>query len=418
MFHSGAGDIELLNKIRNSLIVQTSFLFILSIVFIFGLWIFFYLEQKHRNEEHNIARYFSAVSFIQPLLVESRSITNDILKPYNMILIDDDMDGYEVVLARGERSKGFKVLKKKDKRVIYAYNSASSVYLLDNQILGNLFLIHSIFFIFLVVQFLLYIRIKKTLNPLSKIQNKLQNLEKGDLSHIRVESNYDEIDQIISSYNNSISKIDYILEMREMFNKIFMHEMKMPIAKGMFYLKQEPSPKTHEKIHQLFIRLNNELDEFSILETLIVYKNEIEPTPHNFKKLVGIAIEKVLISDKMNISIESCDDGIIYGDKELWLLCFKNIIDNALKYSSDGKLYIICKDDIISFENKGPELPVDISQSNRTWKIEKDKRHKSSTGYGFGLFIIKNSVELNGYTLKYDYINNTVKFGIERCITS
>lgn len=402
-----------MNKIKNSLIVQTSFLFGLSIIFIVGLWTFFYMEQKHQNEEHNIARYFSVVSSIQPYLMQSADITNEMLNPFKMSVFKEDIKDFKVILKRGDSLKGFQILKKANETILYTYNPISSIYLKDNQTNNNIFLIHTIFFIFLIVQILLYIRIKKTLSPLSQIQNKLKGLQRGDLSHIKVDSNYEEISQIVSSYNSSISQIDYILEMREMFNKIFMHEMKMPIAKGMFYLKQEPSQKTHNKILELFNRLNNELDEFQVLESLIVYKNEIEPKSYSFKELVNIAIDKVVIKKENNINIKYCEDIKIYGDKELWILCFKNLIDNALKYAIDRKLDIICENNTIIFQNQGDNLPIDISTENKKWKIDKNKRHKSSTGYGFGLFIIKNTILLNGYNLDYQYNNGLLQFRIK-----
>ena len=104
--------------------------------------------------------------------------------------------------------------------------------------------------------------LQKSLKPLQTIHNKLKNLQKGDMSILDYKSNYDEINQIATSYNNSISQLEYILETREMFNKIFMHELKMPIAKGMFYLKMQPSVEVNEKMLKLMQRLNNELDEF------------------------------------------------------------------------------------------------------------------------------------------------------------
>lgn len=406
------------NKIKHSLIVQTSFLFTLSIVFIIGLWSFFYLQQKHQNKEHNIARYFSVVSSLQPYLMQSSNITNEMLQPFKMSIYDKETKSFKTILKRGNDLKGFAILKKGDTTLLYTYNPIASIYLEDIQTNNNTYLIHTIFFIFLIIQVLLYIRIKKTLNPLSQIQKKLQALQSGDLTHIKVNSNYDEINQIVNSYNSSISQIDYILEMREMFNKIFMHEMKMPIAKGVFYLKLEPSKNTHEKILHLFNRLNTELDEFQILESLIIYKNEIEPTPHSFEELLNIAIDKVVIKDDENIDIKCERDMKVYGDRELWILCFKNLIDNALKYASDKKLNIICQNDTIIFQNKGDDLPIDITIKNKKWEIDKNKRHKSSTGYGFGLFIIKNTILLNGYDLKYAYKDGLLHFEIQQCTIS
>jgi two-component system OmpR family sensor kinase len=265
-----------------------------------------------------------------------------------------------------------------------------------------------------MIQILLYARINKTLSPLSILQNKLKHLESGDLTSLQIESEYDEIKQISKSYNSSISKIEYILEMREMFNKIFMHEMKMPIAKGMFYLKQTPSQKTHENIKRLFDRLNSELNEFSILESLIVYKERLDIKEYKLKELVNIAIDKVTTDNQDNISINIEDNSIMLGDKELWVLCFKNLLDNALKYASDKCVEIYSNSGGVVFRNRGTELPIDISKNNKKWKIDKDKRHKSSTGYGFGLFIIKNSIELNGYILEYGFDDGVLEFKILR----
>jgi two-component system OmpR family sensor kinase len=195
-----------------------------------------------------------------------------------------------------------------------------------------------------------------------------------------------------------------------MFNKIFMHEIKMPIAKAMFYLKQEPN----ENILKLMQRLNSELDQFSILESLIVYKNKIQKEEHDFRQLLNIAIQKIGMEEQNNIEIFINKNYTILGDKDLWIVCFKNMLDNALKYSSDHKVIVECKDDTITFINQGDALPLDMSKDLQSWKIDKTKRHKSSTGYGFGLFIIKNIVTLNGYALEYNYENSNVILKITR----
>jgi two-component system OmpR family sensor kinase len=342
-----------------------------------------------------------------PIKNEDISIFN--VRVYNGILPKKK----DILFQKGNKTKGFKVIKFKDKNIIYIYNPISKIYLQDMQTQDSMILIHTIFVILLIIQTLLFIRLQKLLNPLSKLQKKLKELQSGNLSLLDLNSNYDEIKQIIASYNTSISKIEYILEMREMFNKIFMHEIKMPIAKAMFYLKQKPSFYVHEKLNELLHRLNDELDEFSIIESLIVYQNNIKLIPHNSLDIINEAIKKIGIEHK-NIVIKGCDSCKIIGDKELWILCFKNLIDNALKYANDHKLIIKCSINSISFINKGDELPVDLSKDIKKWKIDKNKRHKSSTGYGFGLFIIKNIVTLNGYDLKYIYKENCVELKIER----
>ena len=407
----------MLSNIKKSLFKQINTLFIVSFLVIISLWVFFYFQQKHQNQEHQIARYFSIVSSLQPLIMQSYAFQDSDVQSFNMKVYKQNLDkNKKVLFERGDKSKGFSILKIENKTIIHTYNQIGELYLEDLQEKSDYIFIHTIFSILLILQFLLYLMLQKSLKPLQTIHDKLKNLQKGDMSILDYKSNYDEINQIATSYNNSISQLEYILETREMFNKIFMHELKMPIAKGMFYLKMQPSVEVNEKMLKLMQRLNNELDEFSILESLIVNKNTIEQKEHNFLELLNLAIEKIGVENKNKININIDAKTKIYGDKELWIICFKNLFDNALKYANDKKISVEFKDDKFLFINKGEPLPVDLSSELKNWKIDKNKRHKSSTGYGFGLFIIKNIVNLNGYTLEYEYKNENVILGIKNVL--
>lgn len=407
----------MLTNIKKSLFKQINTLFVVSFLVIISLWVFFYFQQKHQNQEHQIARYFSIVSSLQPLIMQSHTFQDSDVESFNMKVYKQNFDtNKKVLFERGDKSKGFSILKIEDKTIIHTYNQIGELYVEDLQEKSDYIFIHTIFSILLILQFLLYLMLQKSLKPLQTIHDKLKNLQKGDMSILDYKSNYDEINQIATSYNNSISQLEYILETREMFNKIFMHELKMPIAKGMFYLKMQPSVEVNEKMFKLMQRLNNELDEFSILESLIVNKNNIEQKEHNFLELLNLAIEKIGVENKNKIDTNIDVKTKIYGDKELWIICFKNLIDNALKYANDKKISVEFKDNKFLFINKGEALPVDLSSELKNWKIDKNKRHKSSTGYGFGLFIIKNIVNLNGYTLEYEYKNENVILGIKKCI--
>ena len=372
----------MLSNIKKSLFKQINTLFVVSFLVIISLWVFFYFQQKHQNQEHQIARYFSIVSSLQPLIMQSYTFQDSDVQSFNMKVYKQNFDkNKKVLFERGDKSKGFSILKIEDKTIIHTYNQIGELYLEDLQEKSDYIFIHTIFSILLILQFLLYLMLQKSLKPLQTIHNKLKNLQKGDMSILDYKSNYDEINQIATSYNNSISQLEYILETREMFNKIFMHELKMPIAKGMFYLKMQPSVEVNEKMLKLMQRLNNELDEFSILESLIVNKNTIEEKEHNFLELLNLAIEKIGFENKNKIDINIDVKTKIYGDKELWIICFKNLIDNALKYANDKKISIEFKNNKFLFINKGDLLPVDLSSELKNWKIDKNKRHKSSIGY-------------------------------------
>ena len=392
----------MLTKIKRSLVLQTSFLFFVSFLVIIVLWIFFYFQQKYQHLEYDTARYYNTASSLQPYLYKNKEIKNEDLKIFAMKISPVIYSSvYDVILKKGDDKKGFIVISYEKKQLIYIYNNVSSIMLEDISTHRSMVIIHLVFILLLITQGLLYIKLQKSLSPLTSLHNKLKKLKVGDLSPLKMESNYDEIKQMIKSYNDSISKIEQMLETREMFNKIFMHEMKMPLAKGMFYVKQEPSSYTHEKLNSILHGLNNELDEFSKIESLIVYQNKTTNEEHDLLKLLELAKTRAHIDD-INVEFKDCENKKIQGDKEFWILCFKNLLDNAVKYSFDNNVRVDACSGIV-FENKADELPVDISKDIKKWKIDKNKRHKSSTGYGFGLFIIKNIVTIHGKKLKYNY---------------
>ena len=368
------------------------------------LWIFFYSQQKYQHLEYDTARYFNTASSLQPYLYKNKEIKDEDLRIFAMKISDVRYSSaYDVILQKGDKNKGFIVISYENKQLIYIYNDISNIMLEDISTHRSMVAIHLVFILLLITQGLLYIKLQKSLSPLTSLHNKLKKLKVGDLSPLQMDSSYVEIKQMIKSYNDSISKIEQMLELREMFNKIFMHEMKMPLAKGMFYLKQEPSNNTHEKLTNILHGLNKELDEFSQIESLISNQNKIIKEKHDLKELLLLAQQRVHIEDE-SIVFKDIENKVIYGDKEFLVLCFKNLLDNAVKYSFDNKV-IVDASNGISFENTADELPVDISKDIKKWKIDKNKRHKSSTGYGFGLFIIKNIITIHGMKLKYKYDN-------------
>jgi len=360
-----------------------------------------------------MARYFSVASSLQPALLQSFTPSNEELLEYNVKRLTHPLtQAAKTLYHKGDDVKGFTIFEENDKRIVYVYNPIGHIYLEDLEEDYTLSLIHTIFLALMSIQGILFVVSQKLLRPILEMEQKLKELQHGNLSKISIDSSYKEIRQIEASYNHAIDYINYLLSTREMFNKILMHELKMPLAKGMFYLKNEPSAKSHTAIKNVFETINTQLDTFRSLEELIAYKQNVSTHSHDVTTLLERAIETLHVKEEETIHQEGCDTCHIRGDNTLWEICFKNIIDNALRYSPNRTVNIACHDGCITFSNEGEPLPLDIAVPIRDWKIERSKRHQSSSGYGFGLFIIKNIVELHGYILDYRYQNHHLTLAI------
>ena len=351
------------------------------------------------------------VTFLQPLLFAFEPITKEHLDAFAMQEFTQKINK-EPFMQRGTKHSGVKLYKIEGQTILQIYNPINSITLKDIGREKSISSIHTVFSLLLFLQLLLYLRLRSSLSPLTKLHRKFQSLHDGDLSPLDISTKYEEIKQIQYAYNKAVKKLDYLLNMREMFNKIFMHELKTPLAKGMFYLKLPPSQQTNEKLASLFVKINDEIDDFAKIESLIAQRGTDSDEKTPIKTLLTQSLHKLDAASNTNIVIEKSDASFMSGESDLWVLCFKNIIDNALKYSLDQRVYISYEKGAISFSNKARPLPVDITKDVTHWQLHASKRHKSSTGYGFGLFIITSIIKMQHYTLHYSYENNRIRLRI------
>ncbi|MGM0534219.1 MAG: ATP-binding protein [Campylobacterota bacterium] len=396
-------------NIKKSLTAQIQFLLVLCLVAVASLWGVFVSWQKHMQNQHNITRYYNISATLQPVLMQNYTLDEEALQANNLKTYKQPLpQNASPVYAQGNKNRGFHVYAFNGQKILHVFNPIRELYLLDMQKDDTMHLIHLIFLSLSAVLIVLFYAVKKLLQPINDVGKKLQTLPDGDFSKLRVDSDYNEVAKIENAYNTAIEHIQYLLHTREMFNKIFMHELKTPLAEGKFYLHMPPSNESHRGIKNVFDSVNEELDRFRTLEELISYKGEISGTSHRFFDLMKEVIASYFSDKKDAIRLKNCEDFSLRGDKQLWMIGLKNLTANALEYASDHTLTITCDGTKITFANRGDPLPLDLSKKITDWKLDRLQKHTSASGYGFGLFIIKNVITLNGYNVLYRYQDNTV----------
>ena len=193
------------------------------------------------------------------------------------------------------------------------------------------------------------------------------------------------------------------------------HELRTPLVSIKGSLETILGPAADDfKAQKKFMKIMN--DQVSRMENLIndlLILSRIELEEHiKPDKIVNLNdiftniksnFQLVLDKKKINLNIELMDPTLVYGDEEKLLTVFSNLIDNSIKYSSDGKnIYIksqnsegklIDKNILISIKDEGIGIPQELLPriTERFFRVDTEKSKKVG-GTGLGLAIMKHII--------------------------
>ncbi len=243
----------------------------------------------------------------------------------------------------------------------------------------------------------LYIAIRKKLSPLKKINKKILRFAKGDMSvQIRYKSD-DEIGQIAQSFDNAIYHIKSLIESKNLFMRNMMHELKTPITKGRIAVEMIEDGNSKKTLIRAFERMNQLIGELAYIERLTTQNFKPELKEVSLNEIIEKSLTLLMSNrDKISISIQ---ESKILTDIKLLSLALKNLIDNAIKYSEDGKASIIADSQSIKILSKGRSLEHPLEYYLEPFTQE-EKRQK---GFGLGLYIVNNILKRLDYRLTYSY---------------
>jgi len=284
----------------------------------------------------------------------------------------------------------------------------------------------SIFFLIAIVIALFFITYVMIQKPTASLKKAANLLGKGELdTRVDIKSK-DELGELASTFNTmagdltkSRDKIeDYnrvlekILDQKDEFIGQLGHDLKNPLQPlvGLLpiLIEQEKDPNKKETLKVM--NKNVEYMRELIFETLKLAKLRSDNIEFNFEKLrlrdqAVSAVESQRLSlEKNNIEAENKIDKNIYvkGDRLRLSEVFKNLIDNAIKYSSEdgGKIILNAEkeDDMVKVSIKDTGIGMNKGQLGHIFDVFYKAEEKTEDVYssGLGLPICKRIVEKHG----------------------
>ncbi len=200
-----------------------------------------------------------------------------------------------------------------------------------------------------------------------------------------------------NEFDHAVKMIRELLHSRQLFLRAIMHELKTPIAKGRLVSEMLHDEKNKARMHSIFERLNLLIDEFAKIEKITSKNFDLTIKPYKMSDLVEGSIDMLMIDNpKRFINVELIKDFHKDVDFELLTLVIKNILDNAIKYSSDKHVTVIIDNNRLEIINKGEMLSEALENYFKPF-------HTSKKGLGLGLYIVKSILDIHQMELHYRY---------------
>ncbi len=253
--------------------------------------------------------------------------------------------------------------------------------------------------------------IDKILYPIKKITKAARDISINNFTNtIEIPKNNDEIKALVLSFNEMIKRLQKGVDDLDRFNADVSHELRTPLTaiKGEAEVILRKPRQAHEYVKSLktiFYETNNIEQIVENLLLLTKYSKENIRQTFEICHLDAIVLNTIAKYDKdiknkhINLYIQKLEPITIKSNSLLLYTIFSNLIDNAIKYTPNNKKIILSlyNSDKIHFivEDEGIGIAKkDLSKiTERFYRVD-SSRNKRIRGFGLGLSLVKNSVEL------------------------
>jgi signal transduction histidine kinase len=437
-------------NIRNRLLLQFS-LIVVFILLIISAGVY-YFSAEHRASEY-YSRLEDRAMTTGRLLLDVEEVGEALLKvidkntvalfeekiniyDQNNILIysslqNSDFNNLIEIISKARASKKFKSKDEQNELLALQYTFKESDYVIIISAhdkfgfskLANLQLVLVFMFVFGLLITLIFgvIFSRRALEPISDVIRQVQNITGTNLNERLNEGNKkDEIAQLAITFNQMLQRIEDAFVLQREFVSNAAHELRTPfsvlLAESDFTLMQEREKEFYQKIltsHSEELRKLSKISNGLLELALISYdKSRFNLKSIRIDELIIETCNAVIASNpeyKVKIDFEKLPDNeeslTLNGNEQLISIAFKNLIDNACKFSENKSVDVVLRADkkqiIIEFNDEGIGIhPEDID--NIFNPFYRGKNTHFIAGYGIGLALTQKIIQLLNGTVKVE----------------
>lgn len=212
-----------------------------------------------------------------------------------------------------------------------------------------------------------------------------------------------------NTMNTQMEQLQSEVARQEEFTAAFAHELKTPLTSIIGYAdtirQMDLSPEETDMCADYIFRQGKRLQSLSykLLDLTMAGREDIllrEIRAEDLLHEVERTVLPSLLEKQLTIQTEA-QDGFIYGDRDLLISLFVNLIDNARKASDSGKRIRVVGVNLldgyaVSVEDEGRGIPPEeLSRITEAFYMVDKSRARKEGGAGLGLALCQKIVELH-----------------------
>jgi len=256
---------------------------------------------------------------------------------------------------------------------------------------------------------------RSIIQPLYKLRESAVRLSEGDFSHRVAYTGKDEIGEVAQAFNEMAQEVESMLEEQRAFASNTSHELRTPLTtirlrtEALRYdstLDEAIAKRYIEEIDDEVARLGNLIQDLTLLSRFDAGRAELGQDQVDMVRFAASVQHQMNAQAReKNISIMlMLPDEPIFINASInhLMVAFRNLLDNALKYTPDGGAitWEIRKTDqgvssVIRDTGRGIDAEHLPHLFERFYRVDK-ARSRDIPGTGLGLALVKSIVEAYG----------------------
>lgn len=250
---------------------------------------------------------------------------------------------------------------------------------------------------------------------LGDVTSRLQRVAAGDLAtRLTVSGRGDDLDLISGEINQTLSRLDALVEAMRQVSADIAHELRTPLNRLRIHIEKAArnaaaSAPVEDDLAAAMAQ--SEAIDQTFLALLRIAQIEAGARREKFAPVdlaallgdVGDVYSEVAEDAGHSLRRDVADAAWIKGDRELLTQGFANLIENAIRHCPPGTS-IVCRvrreagQVVASISDTGPGIPADERDKvlRRLYRLEKSR---TTEGTGLGLALVKAVADLHGAEL-------------------